>query len=130
MLKHSIKTLTVGGALVLATAGAWAQTTTPTTPVPETKIGVSPRDAKEATQKAVPNSQTGTLVRTAPSAAERASDMTKDAKEAVNGDKADKAYMADKADKRATTTPKQPTPGPTNTDPAKPVINPAPTAKP
>ena len=87
MMKHSIKALTAGAALVLAASGAWAQTSTGTSGSmanpPSTTIGVTPQDAREATQKAVPRSDTGTLVRTEPSAAERAGEMAKDAKDAV-----------------------------------------------
>ncbi len=83
MLKHSIKALSVGAALVLATSGAWAQTGNTTTTTPSTTIGVTPQDAREAAQKAVPNANTGTLVRTEPSAADRASNAANDAKNAV-----------------------------------------------
>lgn len=87
MLKHSIKALSAGAVLVLATTGAWAQTSSTSGSgmgnPSSTTIGVDPQDAKEATQKAVPRADTGTLVRTEPSAADRASDMTKDAKDAV-----------------------------------------------
>lgn len=85
MLKHSINALTVGVTLALGASGAWAATGSTLSP-PDKKIGVTPQDAKEATQKAVPRTDTGTVVRTAPSAAERASDMTKDTKEAVTPD--------------------------------------------
>ncbi len=90
MLKHSIKALSAGAALVLAASSVWAQTaTTPsgtTVNPPATNVGVDPQDAREATRKAVPRTDTGTLVRTEPSAAERASDMTKDAKNAMTPD--------------------------------------------
>lgn len=90
MLKHSIKALSAGAALVLAASGVCAQTaTTPsgtTANPPTTNVGVDPQDAREATRKAVPRADTGTLVRTEPSAAERASDMTKDAKNAMTPD--------------------------------------------
>ena len=82
MLKHSLKTLSAGTVLALAATGAWAQTATTANPA-STTIGVTPQDAREATQKAVPRADTGTLVRTDPSAADRASDMAKDAKDAV-----------------------------------------------
>ena len=81
MFKHSVKALSVGAAIVLATTGAWAQTPgTATTPA---TVGVTPQDAREATQKAVPRSDTGTLVRTEPSAADRANNAANDAKNAV-----------------------------------------------
>ena len=82
MFKHSLKTLSAGTVLALAASGAWAQTANTAT-TPSTTIGVTPQDAKEATQKAVPRADTGTLVRTEPSAADRASDMAKDAKDAA-----------------------------------------------
>lgn len=85
MLKHSIKALSAGVALALATSGVWAQTGSTATQ-PTTSIGVSPQDAKEAAQKAVPRADTGTVVRTDESAANRASDMARDAKEAVTPD--------------------------------------------
>lgn len=90
MMKHSIKALTAGAALVLATTGAWAQTSTgtngSTVTTPSTTIGVTPQDAREAAQKAVPRADTGTLVRTEPSAAAKAENMAKDAKDAVTPD--------------------------------------------
>ncbi len=82
MSNHFIKALSVGATLALAAGGAWAQTSNAVNP-PATTIGVTPQDAKEATQKAVPRADTGTLVRTKPSAAERAGDMAKDAKKAT-----------------------------------------------
>ena len=85
MLKHSIKALSAGAVLVLAASGVWAQTGSTANP-PSTSVGVTPQDAKEATQKAVPRADTGTLVRTDESAANRASDMAKDAKSAVTPD--------------------------------------------
>ncbi|AVP56511.1 hypothetical protein [Pulveribacter suum] len=83
MPKHALKTLTIAATLALAASASWAQTSSTVNP-PETKVGVTPEDAKEATQKAVPRSDTGTVVRTGPSAAERAGDMTEDAKNAAN----------------------------------------------
>ena len=69
MLKLSAKTLSLTAALALSAAGAWAQTSsTPTT------VGATPQEAQQATQNAVPRSDTATLVRTGPSATERASD--------------------------------------------------------
>ena len=81
MLKLSLKTLSATTVLALATSGAFAQT-----PAPTTTIGVTPQEAKEATQKAVPRADTGTVVRTEPSAADRASEMAKEAKDAVTPD--------------------------------------------
>lgn len=77
MLKHSIKTLSLGAVLALAATGAFAQTnnsaTVNTNQTPAT-VGVSPQEANEANQKAVPRSDTGTLVRTDATAAEQARD--------------------------------------------------------
>ncbi len=91
MLKHSIHALSVGAALALAASGTWAQTSTGSTTsgtatTPSTTVGVDRQDAREATQKAVPRADTGTLVRTEPSAADRASNMAQDAKNAVTPD--------------------------------------------
>lgn len=58
-----------GVALSIAAMAVLAQTAAST---PDT-VGVEPAAAKEAIQKAVPRSDTGTVVRTAPSAATRAS---------------------------------------------------------
>jgi hypothetical protein len=77
MLNHSLKNLAFGAALALTAGGVWAQTaTTPSTPA--TNIGVAPQDAREATQKAVPQADTGTLVRTEPSAVTRAQEAARD----------------------------------------------------
>lgn len=74
MFKTTLKTLSVTAALALSAAGAWAQTSsTPTT------VGATPQEARQATQNAVPRSDTATLVRTGPSATERASDATQTA---------------------------------------------------
>ena len=81
MFKHSVKALSVGAAIVLATTGAWAQT--PSTATPPTTVGVTPQEAREATQKAVPRADTGTLVRTEISPADRAKSMADDPKNAV-----------------------------------------------
>ena len=64
----------LGAVLALVASSAFAQTPAPTMPsasMPNT-VGVTPRAAAEATQKAVPRTDTGTLVRTAPSAADKA----------------------------------------------------------
>lgn len=73
MLNHSIKNLALGAALALTASGTWAQTAT----TPATNIGVTPQNANEATQKAVPQANTGTVVRTEPSAATRAEEAAK-----------------------------------------------------
>lgn len=57
-------------ALAWVAVSAGAQTA-PAPAQPPAAIGVSPQTAQEATQKAIPRSDTGTVVRTAPSPAER-----------------------------------------------------------
>ena len=74
MFHHTLTALSIAAALGLATTGALAQSAPTTKPV--TSVGVAPQDAQEATKKATPRADTGTLVRTDPSAAERARDMT------------------------------------------------------
>lgn len=73
MQLHS-KLIPLGAILALATAGAFAQTPAPTITPSSTPdaVGVSPATAAEANQKAVPRSDTGTLVRTSPSATDKA----------------------------------------------------------
>lgn len=68
----TIKRVSWGAVLALAalSAGAQTGTTAPTAQQPE-GVGVSPQTAQEATQKAIPRSDTGTVVRTEPSAAEQ-----------------------------------------------------------
>lgn len=73
MFKHPIKALSIAAALALAAHGAWAQSAT--SPQPVTSIGVTPQEAQQATEKAAPRADTGTLVRTEPSTAERARNM-------------------------------------------------------
>ena len=77
MSKHFIKALSAGVAIAFAAGGAWAQaansgSTANTATTPESKVGVTNQDAKEATRKAVPRADTGTLVRTGPTATEQA----------------------------------------------------------
>ena len=74
LMTHHSKLIPLGAILALAAAGAFAQTPAPTiTPsaTPEA-VGVSPQTAAEANQKAVPRSDTATLVRTSPSATDQA----------------------------------------------------------
>lgn len=77
-MNRYIQSMPLGAALALALAAgnATAQTTAPATAgtasAPAT-VGVTPQEAAEATRKAVPRSDTGTVVRTSPSPAERAS---------------------------------------------------------
>lgn len=79
MLHHSLKALSISAALALVGTAAWAQSAPAPQPV-TTRIGVTPQDAHEAVQKATPDADTGTLVRTKPSAMERAREMTHDKK--------------------------------------------------
>lgn len=65
-----IKALLASTVLLVAATGAIAQTTTPTAN-PST-VGVTPQDASEAMRKAVPRTDTGTVVRTDESAADKA----------------------------------------------------------
>jgi Na+-translocating ferredoxin:NAD+ oxidoreductase RnfG subunit len=57
-------------ALFALSATAFAQSATTTTP--DTKVGVTPSEAKEAMDKAVPRSDTATVTRTDESAADKA----------------------------------------------------------
>lgn len=85
MLNLTTKALSMTAALAFAATGALAQTAA-SQPQPTTAtktIGVSPQDAKEALQKAKPQADTGTLVRTEPSAADRAKELSSDAKATV-----------------------------------------------
>lgn len=78
MRKNYIKRLALGGAaLTLAATGAFAQTSnssTVNTNQTPTAIGVTPQTAREANQKAIQRSDTGTVVRTDATAAEHARD--------------------------------------------------------
>lgn len=80
-------------AFVMGTVAAYAQTgdtagaspiTSSTASQPTTAVGVTPQAAAEANKKAVPRSDTATVVRTAPTAAERARNATGDS--TTNGD--------------------------------------------
>lgn len=77
MLNYSFKKLSIGAAMTLAAVGAFAQTTTNSTVNTNqtpAAIGVSPQTAKEANQKAIQRSDTGTVVRTDETAAQQARD--------------------------------------------------------
>lgn len=71
-LSTPLSALLVSAALSVAASGALAQIPAPATN--PTTIGVTPQDAAEATRKAVPRSDTGTLVRTDDSAAQQTRD--------------------------------------------------------
>ena len=76
-----LSTLLASAVLSLAATGAMAQTT----PVPSnpTAVGVTPQEAAEATRKAVPRADTGTVVRTDESVADRARNAVDAAKTEV-----------------------------------------------
>lgn len=69
--------------LSVAASGAMAQTQVPATN--PTTVGVTPQEAAEATRKAIPRADTGTLVRTDESVADRA----RSAVDGVNAQTAD-----------------------------------------
>jgi len=67
------------GAVLLAALSSVAQTTNSTAPATTqapAAIGTTPQTAAEATQQAVPRSDTGSVVRTAPSAVDQARSMS------------------------------------------------------
>ena len=78
-MNRYIKLIPLGAVLALTVASVSAQTTAPAgaASAPAT-LGVTPQEAAEANQKAVPRSDTGTVVRTSPSPADRASDAMSD----------------------------------------------------
>ncbi|PWW46964.1 hypothetical protein [Melaminivora alkalimesophila] len=81
MSNRTLTGLALAAGLALTAGGAWAQAgnaASPTTATtPSTTVGTTDQEARQATREAVPRSDTATLVRTGPSAAERAADMTK-----------------------------------------------------
>lgn len=79
MLNLTTKAFSVAAALAFAATGVLAQTAASQTTT-TTTIGVTPQETQEALQKAKPQADTGTLVRTDPSAAERARQLASDAK--------------------------------------------------
>lgn len=101
-----LSALFAGLVLSVAASGAMAQTAPATTN--STTVGVTPQDAAEANRKAVPRADTGTLVRTGDTAA-------------------DKARMAsDKAGANTTAAPMTAAPVSTDTAPAMPRTTPRP----
>lgn len=97
-MKRHIKSVSIGALMALAVVGASAQTTMPANgaSAPGT-VGVTPREAASAMQQAVPRSDTATVVRTAPSPAQRASSAmsgdTTTAPAATTGSSASTAAM-------------------------------------
>lgn len=73
-MKRHIRSISLGALVALAVASVSAQTPAPAAgaSAPAT-VGVTPQEAATATQQAVPRSDTATVVRTAPSPAQRAS---------------------------------------------------------
>lgn len=104
-----LSTLLAGLVLSVAATGAMAQTTPATTSTPAT-VGVTPQDAAEATRKAVPRADTGTVVRTDESAADKAREAADKARNAADS-ASDKARNA--ADTVRTDTPATPNTAPT-----------------
>lgn len=79
-MKNYIKSIPLAAVLALALGSVSAQTTAPMGAASATTtIGVTPQEAAIATQKAVPRSDTATLVETAPSAADKARSTMNDA---------------------------------------------------
>lgn len=72
-MKNYIKSIPLAAVLALALGSVSAQTPAPMGAASATTtIGVTPQEATMATQKAVPRSDTATLVQTAPSATDKA----------------------------------------------------------
>lgn len=67
----AFRTVLVGSVLAASSLAAFAQTTGATPSTPPTPVGVTPQAAAAANQKAVPRTDTATVVRTGPTAAER-----------------------------------------------------------
>lgn len=74
LLSAPLSSLLAGTVLALAATGALAQTSAPATATNPATVGVTPQDAAEANRKAVPRTDTGTLVRTDETAADKARD--------------------------------------------------------
>ena len=75
IMKNHIKSISLGALMALAMASASAQAPMPATGASSAAtVGVTPQEASTALKQAVPRSDTATVVRTAPSPAQRASD--------------------------------------------------------
>ena len=68
-----LKSSPLGVVLALVMASACAQTAAPASASAPATLGVTPQEAAKANQQAIPRSDTATVVRTAPSPAQRAS---------------------------------------------------------
>ena len=76
MLNSNSHASAIGAMLICAGATALAQTNpNSAASAPSTSVGVSPQVAASASHKAVPRSDTATLVRTGPTAPDRAREM-------------------------------------------------------
>ena len=85
-MKNYIKSIPLAAGLALALSSVSAQTTAPMGAASATTtIGVTPQEAAMATEKAVPRSDTATLVQTAPSAADKARSTMNDTTTTTNG---------------------------------------------
>ena len=79
-MKRHIKSISLGALMAIAVVGASAQTPMPATSASAAAtVGVTPQEASTALKQAVPRSDTATVVRTAPSPAQRASDAVSSA---------------------------------------------------
>ncbi|HEY8877840.1 MAG TPA: hypothetical protein VIN03_09775 [Roseateles sp.] len=80
MITSYLRLAWVGSLLVLAAGGAVAQsapaTAASSASQPRTAVAVSPGTAAEASQKAVPRSDVGTVVKTGPTVADKVRDAT------------------------------------------------------
>lgn len=81
----STRALLAGATIALACAGVSAQNTT--TDARPAGVGVAPSTAAAAQEKAVPRADTGTVVRTGPTAVERAKQASSSVKEAATPDR-------------------------------------------
>lgn len=80
-MNHYVKSIPLAAVLAFSLSSVSAQTPAPMgTASAPTTIGVTPQEAARATQKAVPRSDTGTLVQTAPTAADKARSVMNDNK--------------------------------------------------
>ena len=85
-MKNYIKSFPLAAVLALALGSVSAQTPAPMGAASATTtIGVTPQEATMATQKAVPRSDTATLVQTAPSATDKARSTMNDTTTTTNG---------------------------------------------
>lgn len=78
-MNHYIKSIPLAAVLAFSIGSVSAQTPAPMGAASApTTIGVSPQEAAKATQKAVPRSDTATLVNTSPTAADKARSVMND----------------------------------------------------